>query len=1027
MSTRHGPWTTQLTRRMPRSIRLARRLMRIPWPTDGGPILFQHGFEYLQARRDDQRLELGLRINEDIDQRQVPWRRGYRLATARDCARLLLHGGSLLGGLHLGFVTGRIARPVKSRRFKFQQLLGHPRVVSLVTARFPHTRLPFFYALTRVSLLFSAFLLAYVYTGSAAYGQESSAFMKRAEAVRIPEGAVDIDGRLTEIIWTTAVPITDFVQKEPDEGAIPTDQIEVRFVYDDAALYVGARLLSSGSVQAPLSRRDDGDQVEYLQVELDTYRDRRTAYMFGVTAAGVRLDHYHPTDNEDDKDWEYDPVWQARTVVTETGWTAELWLPFSQLRFNAGAEQVFGLNVKRYVPSQDEENYWVLVGRTESGWASRFGELRGIRDLPRPGRVEVLPYVAGSTRITGNRDLSNPFDDGKNLNVRVGADLKYGFGSNLTLDVTTNPDFGQVDADPAEVNLTVFETIFPERRPFFLEGNNVLTAGTGNYFYSRRIGTRPVGPASGDFVDYPSTTTILGAAKLTGRLSSGTSVGLLGAVTDEEFARTSVDGQLSNVQVAPRAAWGVARIIQEIGNQGSTVGAHLTAVHRSMSPDDPLAAFLSRNAITAGADTRLRFIDRTYEARFNVGITHIDGEEAAIASYQHRNSHLLQRIDQSTIRFDPTRRSMDGAQITGTLSKIAGRHWLWRVNLMIESPDFEPSDFGRLNFAGDVAGRYRATYRETVPGRLFRAYWFAAQLSSYNYFDRDLGIRYNLTGESHFTFHNFWRTNLDVTRYFRGQDAQLTRGGPAMGVPLGWNVNWSLRSRAGSETQWSVLVGHQSNELGDNTWRYRGGLSIRPSPSLQLSIVPEYRNEHGTRGTFSGPINRQYLTTLPGGRPEVFGQRYIFGLPDNTLFSMQFRASYTFKPDMTLDVYAEPFAASGRYDEFGETLAAGAPGLLIYGTDGTTIDRLADGRSIVTDAHDTFILRNYEFNVRSFRSNVVLRWEWRPGSTLFVVWQQNRHRRVSEGQHVGPGDLFESLSVPGDNIFAVKTTLWMSR
>ena len=884
-----------------------------------------------------------------------------------------------------------------------------------------------FGGLSQGGLLLSALFVVHVHAVPVVYAQESGDSAKRADAVRVPEGAVRIDGRLDEMIWMTAEPITDFIQKEPDEGVAPTDRIEVRFVYDDSALYVGARMFSSGPVQSPLSRRDDGEQVEYLQVELDTYRDRRTAYMFGVTAAGVRLDHYHPTDNESNEDWEYDPVWQARSRVTETGWTAELWLPFSQLRFNAGTEQVWGLNIKRYVPSRDEENYWALVGRTESGWASRFGELRGIRDLPRPGRIEVLPYVAGSTRITGARDRSDPFDDGKNLTGRVGADLKYGFGSNLTLDVTANPDFGQIDADPAEVNLTVFETIFPERRPFFLEGNSVLTAGTGNYYYSRRIGARPVGPAAGDFVDYPGTTTILGAAKLTGRLSSGTSVGLLGAVTDEEFALTSIGDQQSEVRVTPRTAWGVARVIQEIGDQGSTVGAHLTAVHRSLSPDAALATLLSRNAITAGADTRLRFADRAYEAQLNVGITHIDGEEAAIAGYQQRNSHLLQRIDQPTVRFDPTRRSMDGAQVTGTLSKIAGRHWLWRVNLMIESPEFEPSDFGRLNFAGDVSGRYRVTYRETVPGRLFRAYSSAVQLASYNYFDRDLGIRYNLTSDNSVTFLNFWRADFDVTQYFRGQDAQLTRGGPVMGVPLGWNSNWSLRNRAGSETQWSGDVSYQSNELGDYTWRYRGGVSIRPSPSLQLSVEPEYRNEQGTRGTFSGPINRQYLTTLPGGRPEAFGRRYIFGVPDNTQLSMQFRASYTFRPDMTLDVYAEPFAASGRHDKFGETLAARASGLRIYGTDGTTIERLPDGRSRVTDGDDTFVLRNYEFNVRSFRSNVVLRWEWRPGSTLFVVWQQNRQRRVDEGQSVGLGDLFESLSVPGDNIFAVKTTLWISR
>ena len=573
----------------------------------------------------------------------------------------------------------------------------------------------------------------------------------------------------------------------------------------------------------------------------------------------------------------------------------------------------------------------------------------------------------------------------------------------------------------------MFETIFSERRPFFLEGNDVLTAGTGNYYYSRRIGARPSGSAAGDYVNRPDTATILAAAKLTGRLSSGTRVGLLAAVTDQEYARTSTDGVFGRTRVAPRSGWGVARVIQEVGDQGSTVGAHLTLVHRGMSAQDPLAAVQSRNAVTAGADTRIRFADQGYEASFNVGITHIDGEPDAMTGFQHRNSHLFQRVDQTESPLDPTRRALDGAQVTGRINKLSGRHWLWNASVMIESPEFEPSDFGRLNFAGDYTWRAQLTYRETAPGRFLRAYSFGPNLSHYSYFDRSLGNRYNVGLNSSFTFLNFWSTSFSVTRYLRGLDAQLTRGGPVMGVPLGWSANWSLRNRSGSRTRWNGSANYQSNELGDSTFRVSGSLSVIPSPSLELSVSPRYSNEDGTRATFSGPINRQYLTTLPGGRPETFGDRYVFGLPDRTTLSMQMRVSFTFRPDMTLDVYAEPFAASGRYVGFGETLAPGARELRLYGEDGTTIERLADGSHIVTDGDDTFTLSNRDFNVRSFRSNVVLRWEWRPGSTLYIVWQQNRESRMSDGQHVGLGGLFDSLRATGDNIFAVKTSLWTSR
>jgi hypothetical protein len=880
---------------------------------------------------------------------------------------------------------------------------------------------------TRATRRASTVALLVTLAGGAGLDAQDANGRKQAHATRVPAGAIDIDGRLDEEVWQRVQPVTDFVQAEPVEGAEPTDRMEIRFAYDDTALYVGARLYSSGPVQAPLSRRDDGQQVEFLEIELDTYFDRRTAYMFGVTAAGVRLDHYHPTDNQGDEDSEYDPVWEARTAMTADGWSAELWLPFSQLRFNARGERVWGLNIKRSIPSRNEENYWALVRRTERGWSSRFGELRGIQDVAPRGRVEILPYVAGSSRMTGDRDRLNPFDDGKNLGGRAGADVKYGLGPNLTLDATVNPDFGQIDADPAEVNLTVFETIFPERRPFFLEGNNVLEAGASNYYYSRRIGARPVGAASGEYVEYPETSTILGAAKVTGRLPSGTSIGVLGALTDEEFARTATGGLRARDKVAPTAFWGVVRVIQEFGSQGSTLGTHFTTVHRDLASGEPLAAVLARNAVTGGVDTRLRFADRSYEAALNVGLTHIDGEPDAIARVQRANSHLLQRVDQREIRFDATRRSLSGAQVTGSINKIAGRHWLWGANLMIESPEFEPSDFGRLNFAGDFNGGPRLTYRETVPGRLFRGYSLGVNLSTYAYFDRDLGIRYTLGSSNSFTFHNFWSSNVNVNRYFRGQDAQLTRGGPAMGTPLGWNVSASLRNRPGSPTRWSGNVGVRTNDLGDSTWAIGGSLSARPSPSVQFSFEPEYSNENGTSATFSGPINRQYLTSLPGGRPENYGRRYIFGLPDRTTLSTQMRVSYTFKPDMTVDVYAEPFAASGRYEAYGEMAEVRQRHLRIYGQDGTTIERQPDGSLRVTDGSASFTLGNRDFNIRSFRSNVVLRWEWRPGSTLFVVWQQNRSSSVASGQHVGLGDLFGSLSAPGDNIVAIKTTLWMSR
>lgn len=860
--------------------------------------------------------------------------------------------------------------------------------------------------------------------------EKSAAPRKQAHATRLPSEAIRFDGRLDDQIWLTATPITDFVQAEPVEGAEPSDPMEVRFLYDETALWVGARMRRSPGappIQAPMSRRDDGAQAEYLQVELDTYLDRRTAYMFGVTAAGVRLDHFHPTDNETDFDDQFDPVWEAKTANDGDGWTAELWMPFSQLRFNNQPERIWGLNVKRWRPELNEEDYWVVVGRTERGWASRFGDLRGIDGVRPRTRLEILPYVASSSQVSANRDERNPFDSGLNLGGRLGADMKAGIGSNLTLEATINPDFGQIEADPAEVNLSVFETSFDERRPFFIEGNNLLEVPGVRSYYSRRIGARPTASASGDYVDYPDTSTIIGAAKLTGRMRSGTSLGFLGALTDSESAKTETLAVRSKTKVAPRTVFGVGRILQEFGPEHSTFGAQMTLVHRDLDPSEPLASLFVRNAVTGGIDTRLRFKNRTYEAGFNLGVTHQDGEPAAIERVQRSNAHFMQRVDQPTIRLDPTRRSLGGAQARTEIGKVAGRHWLWNYNLMIESPEFDLLDFGLLNYAGDFMGGPRLTYRETRPGRMLRAYSFQVNLNHYWYFDTDLGVRWTLSSNNSFTWKTFWTSSFNVQRYFRGLDAQATRGGPSMGTPLGWNISGSLRNSGGATTRWNGSVNLRENEFGEHSWFTSGTVSSRPSPSVQLSVAPEYAYEQATNAFFSGPIGRQYLTTLTDGRPDTYNRRYIFGLVDRTTLSTQFRFSYVFKPDLTLDVYAEPFAASGQYRGFGELARSRGRDLRMYGTDGTTIARQADGTYAITDGGSAFTLSNRDFNVRSFRSNVVLRWEWRPGSTFYGVWQQNRSSTVAHGEHVGLDDLFGSLSVDGDNIFAVKTTFWIAR
>lgn len=866
-------------------------------------------------------------------------------------------------------------------------------------------------------LLVVTALLGVLLSSPAAAQAQQTAGRKRADAVRVAEGSIRVDGRLDENAWRDVPPAIDFVQKEPIEGASPTDRMEVRIAYDDTALYVGARMFSNGPIQAPLGRRDTGvDQAESVAVFLDTYLDRRTASGFGVSAAGVRQDAYFPTDNFRGE-LGFDPVWVARTSVDQQGWVAELWIPFSQLRFTDRSPQVWGLNIRRWIPSRNEEVFWAMVPRTEQGWASRFGDLHGIDGITPSRRLELLPYVASASQLVGDRDPRDPFTGGANLQGRIGLDAKVGFGSNLTLEATVNPDFGQVEADPAEVNLSSFETFFSERRPFFVEGSNLLNGVDDNWFYSRRIGAAPSGRASGDFVDYPSTSTILGAAKLTGRLASGTSLGMLGAVTDEEFARTfTVSQQFGRVRVAPRNTYVVARVQQEFGPPGSTIGVMATGVHRDIRQGDPLAARLPRTALTLSGDSVLRLQDGDYELEAYGGLTRVDGEAGAIDRVQRANARYLQRPDAEYLTYDPLRTSMTGLKGGGVFRRRNARHWLWQIGTDIESPEVELNDIGRLNSGDGIVGSGRIEYRETVPGRWWRDYSLSVGTrNEWNFggdfqqgrFNSNVGV----------TWPNFWETDVGVLFNVRSQNQLLTRGGPSMERPADWQASVEVQNSDASETRGEMDVSYGQNEDGGLTFEVESSLTVQPSPQWQLSISPAYEREIDTQ---------QYVTTLSDGRPETFGGRYVFARVDRSTYSTQVRLNYTFKPDLTLDLYGEPFAASGRFDQVGELAAARTRIRRLYGIGGTTVTTLPDGSQRVTDGDTSFTLRNRDFNVESFRSNLVLRWEWRAGSTLYLVWQQDRAFEDMVSTPVSIADMFSSLGRRGDNFLAIKASFWFS-
>ena len=839
---------------------------------------------------------------------------------------------------------------------------------------------------------------------------------KIARATRVTR-APRIDGRLDDAMWTAVKPLDDLVQRQPLEGAAPTERSEIYIAYDDEALYIGARLhrVRPQEISRTFTRRDGFGNAERLNIIIDTQRDRRTAVGFGISAAGVRSDFRHTQDEEmRGRESQFDPVWNASAEVDSAGWSAEMRIPFSQLRFPPDEEQRWGFQIDRWMPDKNETVQWALVRPRETGYISRFGTLEGISDVRSTRPVEFLPYLAGDATRAASTTVSNPLT--KPYASRVGMDAKVGVGKFLTLDATVNPDFGQVEADPAEVNLTGFETFFDERRPFFVEGSEMVRGNGAQYFYPRRIGAPPRGSASGDFVDRPRASTILGATKLTGRLPSRLAVGGVAAVTAAEQARVFyVDSNVtSRVAIEPRTAFGVLRLQQDIGRQASTIGAAFTMVQRDFAGESSLSGLLPHGSYFGGVDWRLRFQQGKYAISGFVATSYVEGDTAAIRRQQQANAHLFQRPDRQRVIFDPTKRSLSGYSAQLRADKDAGRWILWGAEVKAESPGYEINDLGRLQSTDDIEYNADLQVRQTLPGRYLQNWRLGFETRGAWNFEGAHQLN-TWTQNSSVTLKNFWNINVRSTIQLAAIDDALTRGGPYMGTPREFKQEFRINNNFGAKTGWRVNAGWEADEFGATRYNGGGQLTLRPTPRLTVSAEPTYQ---------TGMEPRQYVTRVAGGT-RTYGNRYVFAFVDRTTISTRLRANLGFSPNLTLEGYAEPFVASGTYSRIGELAAARSRELREYGTDGTTITRDSAGTHTITDGASRFTISNRDFHVLSFRSNVVMRWEWTPGSTVFVVWQQNRRSDLLFGDPARTSELLRTTRVAGDNFLSVKFTYWL--
>jgi hypothetical protein len=848
---------------------------------------------------------------------------------------------------------------------------------------------------------------------------------------------VHVDGRLSEPDWARAEIARGFRQREPQPNEPATHATEVRVLVDDDALYIGARLFDSqpDRIAAQLGRRDPDElYTDVFHVAVDSYFDRRTAFRFSVTPAGVQSDAIHFNDNDEDENW--DAVYESAAVVDSLGWTAEIRIPLSQLRYGRvpeGESRRWGIQFAREIARLGEESYWTATPPTQSGIVSRFGDLVGIDSLGVPARLEVLPYVSSQlTRVPSAQ--SNALVDATRTSARAGLDVRYGLPRGLTLSATINPDFGQVEVDPAVVNLSAFETFFDERRPFFLEGNEIFRFGETNSFndsdppqpfYSRRIGRAPRGSVEADdalYTDEPSQTDILGAAKLSGKTPGGWSLGLLGAVTDHMRARYLTDaGVEGSALVEPRAGYFVGRLSRDLRDGNSVLGLALTSALRNVNA--VFAPTLARSALTAGVSGEHAWHDRTWTVSGYFSRSRVDGDPTYIAALQRSNTHALHRPDMEGTRYNAARDQLTGHFYALSLAKTSGRHWLGSLTYEETAPGYDVNELGFQRRSDQRALSSAVEYRNTSPGRVFRNWEGRLAGSTISNFDGDI-IDKQLSLSFEGQWHNFWNADVQLRFDPATYDDRLTRGGPLARAPgsRGFDIRLSTDDRRPYEVDFNY--DYQTSDAGGWSHEFEIELSLRPSSALQLSVGPEYSSEYSYD---------QFVTAVTDPlAQQTFGRRYVFGDIEQHELGIDTRVSWTFSPKLSLQLFAQPLVSSGRFDRYKEFRAPRTFAFNVYGRDQGNITRDRATQEVRVDPDGagpapSFQFDEREFTVRALRGNAVLRWEYRPGSTIYLVWQQVREDEVSVANLSAarrPGDAFRA---PAHNVFLLKASYWFGR
>ncbi|HZB28499.1 MAG TPA: DUF5916 domain-containing protein [Gemmatimonadales bacterium] len=838
-----------------------------------------------------------------------------------------------------------------------------------------------------------------------------------------------LDGSLTDASWAVALPVSDFTQREPNEGAPATERTEVRVLYDDHALYIAARMWdrSPDSVRAQLARRDRISNSDRFLVFLDCYRDRRTGFYFGINAAGTLYDGTLYNDDWESDTW--DGVWEGRVARDSLGWSAELRIPYSQLRFQREKSHRWGINFKREIARRNERDYLVRTPSNGSGFVSRFVDLVGIDEVTPPPRLELLPYVTTRAEYLSH-EVEDPFNDGARLAAGLGGDLKVGIGSNLTLDATVNPDFGQVEVDPAVVNLSDVETFFEERRPFFVEGASIFNFGEGGandfwgfnwasplFLYSRRIGRAPQAelPDQYDYSNVPAGSNILGAAKLSGKTGSW-SLGALNAVTSREQARFSLGQQQWQQEVEPLTYYGVYRAQKELSAGRHGLGFIGTLTARSFD-EVHLRSELSSSATTIGLDGWTTLDPQgVWVISGWTGISRVGGTSERLRNLQENSVHYFQRADADHLGIDSNATSLGGYAARVSLNKQKG-NWMFNSAVGVVDPGFEANDLG-FQFRGDqINSHLMFGHKWTRPSRLFRSWRLNfAGFRSYNFGGDVTWTGLFLTGL--YELRNFSTGRWFVAYNPKTLSDRRTRGGPLMVNQPG--VEWEFNMDSDPNRRWVYgwgLHGNHYQRGWEESWTAWASLEWKPGARVSVRLEPQVERSR---------TSAQYVDTFDDPLASAtYGHRYVFADLDQTTVSASVRLNWIFTPRLSLEMYAQPLLSSGRYTGFKELARPRSYEFNSYPDPGET----ADPERIVVDPDGPGPVTGHEiddpdFSLASLRGNAVLRWEYFPGSTLFLVWTQTRSDTEPIGSFRTGRALNRLWGADADNIFMVKISYW---